>query len=271
MPFIELSQSPLAANQNTQIYYREAGQDTPLIFLHGGWGYEIYPFDQQIDAFQQQFRILIPDRSGYGRSSRIASMSADFHQNAAEETIQFLDAVGIDRAFLWGHSDGAVIAVKMALAQPSRFYGIILEAFHYYRIKPASRQFFETMRQNPMNLGERVTEVLARDHGEADWLQMIEMNGAAWLEIAETSPEPKSDLYGGNLSELTANAVFLHGKQDPRTEPDELTAVQRQLPTTPIHLIEEAKHSPHSERLAASETIRLANQFIQNVLNLSDL
>jgi hypothetical protein len=97
------------------------------------------------------------------------------------------------------------------------------------------------------------------------------MNGAAWLEIAETSPDPKSDLYCGKLSELTTQAVFLHGKQDPRTEPDELTTVQRQLPATPIHLIGEGKHSPHSERLAASETIRLANQFIQNVLSLSDL
>jgi haloalkane dehalogenase len=261
--FIELAQSPLAGNQNTQIYYRESGQGMPLIFLHGGWGYEIYPFDKQIEAFKEQFRILIPDRSGYGRSSRIASMSADFHQQAAEEMLLYLDALRIDRAFLWGHSDGAVIAVKMALAQPSRFNGIILEAFHFYRVKPASRQFFETMGQNPMNLGERVIEVLIRDHGEADWLQIIEMNGAAWLEIAETSPAPKSDLYGGKLSELTTNTILLHGKQDPRTEPDELAAVQRQLPTTPIHLIEEGKHSPHSERLAASETIRLANQFFK--------
>ena len=271
MPFIELALSPLAGNRKTQIYFREAGRGIPLIFLHGGWGYEIYPFDKQIEAFKEQFRILIPDRSGYGRSSRITSMSADFHQHAAEETLMFLDALGIDRAFLWGHSDGSVIAVKVALAQPSRFYGIILEAFHFYRVKPASRAFFETMRQNPMNLGERVTEVLSRDHGEADWLQIIEMNGAAWLEIAETSPDLKSDLYSGKLSELTTNTIFLHGKQDPRTEPNELATVQQQLPTTPIHLIEEGKHSPHSERLAASETIRLANQFIQNALNLPDL
>ncbi len=268
MPFIELAQSPLAGNHVTRIYYREAGNGIPLIFLHGGWGYEIYPFDKQIDAFKEQHRIIIPDRSGYGRSARIASMSADFHQRAAEETIKFLDALHIDRAILWGHSDGSVIAVKMALMQPSRFFGIILEAFHYYRVKPASKGFFETMRGNPMNLGERVVDVLKRDHGEDDWLQIIEMNGAAWLQIAESSLNEKSDLYDGRLGELTTKAVFLHGKFDPRTEPDELAIVQSQLPRTPIHLIEEGKHSPHSERLAADETIKLATGFIQTCITI---
>ena len=55
------------------VFYREFGQGKPLLFLHGGWGYEMYPFDQQIREFQQKFQILIPDRVGYGRPSRGAS------------------------------------------------------------------------------------------------------------------------------------------------------------------------------------------------------
>lgn len=265
MPFIEIPRSPLAGNRSTRIYYREEGQGIPLIFLHGGWGYEIYPFDKQIEAFRKQFRIIIPDRSGYGRSTRIDSMSADFHQHAAEEMLLFLNELKIDRALLWGHSDGSIISVKMAIEQPSRFFGIILEAVHFYRVKPSSRLFFETMKLDPTSLGERVIEALLRDHGEESWLKLIEMNGEAWLKIAEESSTEKSDLYNGRLSELQTPAVFLHGKYDPRTEPDELAAIQLQLPDIPIHLIEEGKHSPHSERAAAPETIRLANQFINEL------
>ena len=267
MPFIEIPQSPLAGNRSTRIHYREEGQGIPLIFLHGGWGYEIYPFDKQIEAFRNRFRIIIPDRSGYGRSTRIDSMSADFHQHAANETLLLLNKLEIDRALLWGHSDGSIIAVKMALAEPSRFFAIILEAFHFYRFKPASRQFFETMMLDPKSLGERVTEVLVRDHGEKDWFKIIEMNGAAWLKIAEESPTEKSDLYDGRLSELQTPAIFLHGKYDPRTEPDELAAVQRHLPHTLIHLIEEGKHSPHSERAAADRTIKISSEFIEAYTN----
>lgn len=267
MPFINIDQSPLAPNQkDVQLYYREAGQGTPLLFLHGGWGYEIYPFEKQIEAFKDQFRILIPDRSGYGRSQHIETLPADFHNHAAEEMLRFLDAMKIERAFLWGHSDGAVIATKMALAAPDRFFGIILEAFHYYRFKPASRGFFETMTGDPTQLGERVIKILADAHGENYWQKLIEINGTAWLKIAEESRHEKDDLYDGTISQLKTNTIFIHGKQDPRTEPDELAAVQKQLPDVSIHLIQEGKHSPHSESAVAGESIKIARQFFQSML-----
>lgn len=262
MPFITLDQSPLAKRKDVRLHYREAGSGTPLLFMHGGWGYEIYPFDKQIAAFKDEFRILIPDRSGYGRSPRIETMEVDFHRRAAEEMIAYLDALEIDRAFLWGHSDGSVIAVWMALMQPERFHGIILEAFHYYRIKPGSRGFFETMMNDPNLLGERVVEILSAEHGDDYWLKLIEMNGIAWLMIADQADHVKQDLYDGRLSELRIDALFIHGKLDPRTEPDELATVQQQVPQVPIRLIEEGKHSPHSERAAAEESIRLAREFL---------
>jgi pimeloyl-ACP methyl ester carboxylesterase len=265
LPFIQIHESPLAPDQNDiQLFYRQAGDGVPLIFLHGGWGYEIYPFDKQIEAFRNDFRILIPDRSGYGGSGRIEAMSADFHDQAAEEMLRFLNAMNIERSFLWGHSDGAVIATKMALAAPERCFGVILEAFHFYKFKPASQAFFETMMRDPAQLGERVTNVLAREHGENYWRKIIEINGTAWLKIAEASEHEKDDLYGGRISQLKTKTLFIHGKQDPRTEPDELAAVHQQLPHIPIRLIEGAKHSPHSENAAAQESIALAREFFES-------
>ena len=69
-----------------RVYYRDTGAGPPLVFLHGGWGYEVYPFDRQVEALGGKYRILIPDRAGYGRSPRIASLPADFHRRAARET-----------------------------------------------------------------------------------------------------------------------------------------------------------------------------------------
>ena len=140
MPFVTIEESPLAPDISpVEIHYREAGSGPPLVFLHGGWGYEIYPFDRQIDAFGNHFRILVPDRTGYGRSQRLDQVPTDFHARAAVETMRLLDALHVDRAVLWGHSDGAVIAAKVGLASPDRISGLILEAFHFYRAKPGSR------------------------------------------------------------------------------------------------------------------------------------
>ena len=263
MPYVTVNESPLAESQPARIYYREFGKGFPLVFLHGGWGYEIYPFDRQVEAFAGRFRILIPDRSGYGRSGRIRKQPADFHHRAAVEVVSFLDALEIERPILWGHSDGAVIAALLGLRLPERFAGLIFEAFHYFRAKPQSREFFETMASDPGRLGERVCRTLARQHGEDYWEEMMALNGRAWLAIADESSHPLDDLYGGRLSQLTVPAVFLHGSRDPRTEPGELAAVRQQLPRVPLHVMEGAGHSPHSESAFAEECNRLAGDFFK--------
>lgn len=266
MPFISINESPLMPGVTpVKIHYREFGNGTPLIFLHGGWGYEVYPFDSQIEAFSDQFRILIPDRSGYGRSMRIGPLPADFHSRAAAEMMSFLDALNIERAFLWGHSDGAVIATMMGLAWPGRFFGIILEAFHLYRMKPGSREFFETMAHNPDMLGERVCAALARDHGEDYFRELIVNNGRAWLRIAEESNHPKQDLYAERLGELAVPTLFIHGSVDPRTEPDELDSVRQRFDSARVHSIESGGHSPHSQKSTASECNQVAGDFLRQI------
>jgi pimeloyl-ACP methyl ester carboxylesterase len=266
LPFVSLPESPLVPEKSeVAIYYREAGKGTPMLFLHGGWGYEIYPFDKQIEALADRFRILIPDRSGYGRSTRISHLPTDFHHRAAVEMRRFLDLLRVERAVLWGHSDGAVIAVLMALNEPDRFAGVILEAFHYYKVKDGSRGFFEAMAQNPEGLGERIPATLAREHGEDYWKQIILLNGEAWLRISTESTHPGEDLYGGRLSRLKPPAIFIHGARDPRTEPDELDRVRAALPQVPIHLIDAGKHSPHSESAAFAESTQIAGTFLDGL------
>jgi pimeloyl-ACP methyl ester carboxylesterase len=244
-----------------RIHYREAGSGPSIVILHGGWGYEIYPFDRQIAALAPERHVVIPDRTGYGGSGRLARQETDFHRRAAAETFAVVDALRLERPIVWGHSDGAVIALMMGLSAPERVAGIIAEATHLFRSKPASREFFETMMQNPDGLGERVTAVLAREHGEA-WRDLIRTNGDAWLRIARARSRPDDDLYGGRLDELRVPALLIHGARDPRTEPGELDALRAALPAAQIAVLPEGGHSPHSERATADETTRIAREFV---------
>jgi len=267
MPVARINGSPLtSASGPVDIYYRDIGTGRPLIFLHGGWGYEVYPFDTQAAALGVNNRIIIPDRTGYGRSQKIERLPADFHNRAASETFALIDSLEIELPVLWGHSDGAVIAAKMAIARPEAFRGVILEAVHFYRVKPASREYFETMLNDPETLGERVKAVLAQDHGEHSWRTLIALNGQAWLRIADESIAAEQDLYDGRLSELSTPALILHGANDPRTEPGELDAVRAALPKASLSLIEEGGHSPHSHPRASSECTLAAKRFLASVL-----
>src|SRR5262245_24675434 len=159
--------SPLAPGVSpVPIHYRECGSGAPLMILHGGWGYDIYPFDRQIAALSGTHRIVIADRTGYGGSGTLEVQHDDFHQRAADETLELMDVLGIDRPWIWGHSDGAVTALWCAIKAPDCVRGVIAEATHFWRRKPASRAFFETMRDAPDELGDRVAAVLQREHGD---------------------------------------------------------------------------------------------------------
>jgi len=255
MPFVELKNSPHAPGvRPVRIHYRDVGTGHPVVFLHGGWGYGVYPIDHQIEALRHDVRFVIPDRSGYGRSSRLPrQMPTDFHCRAAQETLLVLDALGINRAVIWGHSDGAVIATMIGLSAPQRCVRLILEAFHFYRNKPGSRSFFERFARHPEEVSEKVQELLVADHGAAHWKKAIQRNCRAWLKLAAQSARPDEDLYGGRLGELKVPVTFMHGKGDPRTEPGEMGLAQEALPGAAVRFIEDGRHSPHSERAAWRE------------------
>ena len=251
--------------KETTLFYREAGSGPALLFLHGGWGYEAYPFDAQIVEFGRRMRILIPDRPGYGKSGRTGKFPIDFHHGAALRMVQFLDEIDCADAVLWGHSDGAVIAAWMAIENPQRFPGIILEALHYYRNKPASRSFFETGARNPDAFGSRLVGILSREHGEQYWRELMRHASDVWLRLADEAPHPKADLFNGRLPELSVPTLLIHGGQDPRNEPDELQRVRQDVPHAFIQVIETAGHSPHSESPSVSLCNKHAADFLRTL------
>lgn len=230
------------------------------MILHGGWGYDFYPHDDAIANLDRRF--VIPDRTGYGRSPRIVELPPNFHVAAAVETEKLLDALGIERCVLWGHSDGAVIAMLLALRAPDRYEGVIVEAIHLDREKPRSREFFLRMANDPDAFGERVARKLAQDLGEDYWRTIIRAGGRAWLRIAAT---PTEDLYGGRLHELRVPLLVVHGDDDPRTEPGELDRIGRELPAARIELLAGAGHSPHSERGSKARTTALVAGFLASL------
>ena len=264
MPFALLQSSPLVPGVSpVEIYYREEGKGDPLVLLHGGWGYGLNPFNLQLEKLRDEFRVICPDRSGYGGSTRLNNgFSIDFHYRAAAETLTVLDTLGIERAFFWGHSDGAVIAAIIGFTAPERVRGLILEAFHYYRMKPSSREFFETLANQPEALGAELCGRFALEFGEKNWRQLITSHAKVWSEIALKGAGPEDDLYGGKLNEVPAPVLFIHGRLDPRTESGELDAVTAQLPHAEMQLLDTGGHSPHSEAASAD----LATQFAQDFL-----
>lgn len=222
----------------------------------------MYSFDSQVKDLRKSYRCLMPDRSGYGRSMKLnRDLPKDFHYHAAQETLAFMDALGLERASFWGHSDGAVIAAILGFTAPERVDVLILEAFHYYAQKVSSREFFEALTNEPESLGAELCLRFEKDFGKGYWRQLITSHANAWLQLALAANGPEDDLYGGRLSEIQAPTLFIYGRLDPRTEPGELAAVLDYGPPADFHIQERGTHSPHSEAFARTVT-KVARNFL---------
>jgi pimeloyl-ACP methyl ester carboxylesterase len=261
VPFVDVD-SPLLPGKAARIHVREAGAGPAVVLLHSGWGWESYPFDLQVRELAAEFRVVAPDRVGYGRSPPLAALPDGYHRDYARECLRVMDALDVPRAALWGHSDGAVVAAWMAVLAPGRVRGLVLEAFHHFRAKSGSRPFFETAAHRPEEFGEQTVAALRRDHGDDRWSDIVSEGARAWLRIIGRGEQEGGDLHDGRLREVRCPVLLLHGTRDPRTELGEIEAARDAFPDARIAWVD-ASHAPHSSTRAAVEATRIATEFLR--------
>lgn len=72
------------------------------------------------------FRVVIPDQTGFGKSSKPAHYQYSFHDLAANSK-KVLDKLGINKAIVLGHSMGGMVATRFTLMYPATVDKLILE------------------------------------------------------------------------------------------------------------------------------------------------
>ena len=111
---------------------------------------------------------IVYSRYGYGRSTvRREAFAVDYmHRAAMDELPSFLDALELEAPVLFGHSDGASIALIFAGLYPERTSGLILEAPHVFteQVSVDSIATIQELYESSNDLRSR----LARHHADPD-------------------------------------------------------------------------------------------------------
>jgi len=108
---------------------------TTIVMLHEGLGsvaaWKDFP---ELVATATHCGVLVYSRNGYGKSERLTEKrGVDFMHHEAQVVLpELLAQFHIANPILFGHSDGASIALIYAGTHPDRVRGLILEAPHVF-------------------------------------------------------------------------------------------------------------------------------------------
>jgi pimeloyl-ACP methyl ester carboxylesterase len=108
---------PTADLATVRMWYEDRGQGDPLVLLHpGGAGVDSRALTPAVEAQSQVFHVYTPEQRGHGRTADVAGPIT--FQLMADDTIAFIETVIGRSVDLFGYSDGAGVALVVALRRP---------------------------------------------------------------------------------------------------------------------------------------------------------
>jgi len=216
------------------------GEGSPILLLHEGLGSVAMwrDFPARLAAVLRH-PVLAWSRRGYGLSDRLSAARApDYMHQEANAVIHFMDVLAIERAVLFGHSDGGSIALITAAYSPERIAALILEAPHVYVEQLTVDSIAATRR---VYATTNLREQLARHHSDPD--RVFWAWNDIWLD-ARFRDWSIEDL----LPAIRAPALLIQGQDDKYGTIDQIDRIARALPHTRRLELVRCGHSPHRDQ-----------------------
>lgn len=222
------------------MWYDTRGDGEPLVLLHGGmdtnasWG-------AQLGALAEHFRVISPERRGHGHTPDVEGPLS--YGVMADDTVAFMDAVIGAPAHLVGWSDGAILALMVALARPDLVRKLVLiggnvdQSAYVPEFQQATRLPADSVLYQPFRA---VYEVVSPD-GPDHWPVVFSKLTNLW----QTEPHiPLADLGG-----IRARTLVLVGDDDLVTL-EHTVAMYRAIPDAELAVVPGASHVAPIEKPA---------------------
>lgn len=231
-------------------YYEVHGEGDPLLLMHGGFC-TVETFARQTLEFAKSYRVYLPERRGHGRTPDAGEMS---YEAMAQDTVGFMEALGIESAHLVGYSDGGNTALLMALRQPEliRKLVVIGANFHYNGMAPVALEAME--KSTPENFYPWLVNAY-KEHspdGLEHFPVVFEKLMRMWREEPMLSAE--------DIARIQAPTLILVGDRD-WVAMDHTLQMYESIPNSQLCVVPGATHGAPFEKAALVNQIVL--EFLQ--------
>lgn len=235
------------------LHYRAEGSasDTAVVLLHG-WPDSCHSYSRVMPLISHRCRAIAPDLRGFGDSDKPETGYSI--PDLAGDVVRLLDALGIERATVVGHSFGSFVARRVAEAYPGRVSRLVLIGSGFRAANDVTRSVLEELRTLP----DPVPESFAREF-QAGTIH-ISLSEGFFDELIGESLKLPSRLWPRLLSGLlqfddvealgrvACPTLLLWGDRDAlfsREDQDQLLAA---LPNARLRVYDDTGHCPNWER-----------------------
>lgn len=279
---IEVEERRINVGGLTTRYFRAGNDGLPLVLLHGDSASAL-DWSWVLPTLGATHRVYAPDFPGFGES---AKPSLDYSPEFLRQfLVDFLDALGIERAVLVGNSLGGLVCLRFALSRPEQVAALVLvdSSGLGYSVTPALSQLTLPLYgeaaiswcQTPLGAKQRSwlrTSLLFAHPSQVPdvWLaeqeRMAQMPG--FLQATLSSLRAQLNVFGqrqillDSLGQLQMPTLVVWGTDDlvfPKAQAQD--AVSR-LQQGHLAFIPDCGHLPHIERpkLFSAELSKFLNE-----------
>jgi pimeloyl-ACP methyl ester carboxylesterase len=217
------------------LYYRTEGEGQPLLLLHGGTGCHENWAHCGRDQFLKQYRLILPDARGHGRSTN--PQKTITHRQCASDTLALLDHLHIGRCRAIGISMGGNILLHMATQQPDRIQAMVVVSATMYFPEQARAVMGQIDIENqPPTEWERMRKFhkLGDDQIIALW---------QWGRSMKDSHDDMN-FTPPSLSRITARTLIVYGDRDFLYPVEMAVEMYRAIPKSALWVIPNGGHGP---------------------------
>jgi pimeloyl-ACP methyl ester carboxylesterase len=111
-----------------QMYYEVSGQGDPLVVLHGAY-MNIPNMGAIIPHLATTHKVYAVEFQGHGRTTDIDRPIT--YPNLADDVAAFMDAVGLQKADVFGYSMGAAAGLQLAIRHPQKVNKLVAASGGY--------------------------------------------------------------------------------------------------------------------------------------------
>lgn len=220
--------------------YHKSEEAEYIVFLHEGLG-SVAQWKNLPKEFSEltSMNVLVYDRSGYGKSSPVPQdYPYDYVRYEANTILaQLLEQLNIKTCHLFGHSDGATMALLFAAYHPQKCLSVISEAAHVI-IEDMSVEGIKNIRAIYQ---DKIRKPLQKYHGDkTDWVFYHWSD--TWID-----PDFKSWNMNEELSLIQCPVLAIQGEQDEYGSLKQLELI-KDLSSAEIHHLAHCGHIPHFQK-----------------------